>query len=125
MTRVTRNIDPDDARDLLVRVPRACLTFAGDHGPQAQPSRLLWRDGRYLVGITGHTDQQPCFGQEVVLLVDEGVHFFDLRAIYIRGRVQPAEPLLDAPAGHTWFEIVPLKIVAWDYGALREVPDEH
>lgn len=62
--------------------------------------------------------------REVVLLVNEGVQFFDLRAIYIRGRVKSVEAPNDAPAGRTWFEVIPIKTVAWDYGTLREVTDE-
>ena len=125
MKRVTRNIDPDSARDLLERVPRACLCFASDHGPQAQPIVLVWYDSRYLVGLLEDADHQPGSGQEVVLLIDEGVHFFDLRAIYIRGQVKPAEaPREVLAADCTWVEVVPLKTVAWDYGTLREARDE-
>jgi hypothetical protein len=124
MTRVTRNIDPQSARDLLERVPRACIVFTSDHGPQAQPVALLWRAQRYLVGIPAEATLQPAPGQEAVLLVDEGIHFFDLRALYIRGHIQPATSPADVPAGHAWFELLPLKTVAWDYGMLREVNDE-
>ena len=125
MKRVTRNIDPGSARDLLERVPRACLCFASDHGPQAQPIVLVWQDGRYLVGIPRKAEQRPSSGQEVVLLIDEGIHFFDLRALYIRGQAKPAEAPPEAPAADcTWVEVVPLKTVAWDYGTLREVRDE-
>ena len=124
MKRVTRNIEPDCARDLLERVPRACIAFASDHGPQAQPIVFVWHDGRYLAAIPEDADRRPSSDHEVVLLIDEGVHFFDLRAIYIRGRVKPAEAPRDAPAGRTWFEVVPLKTVAWDYGLLREIKDE-
>jgi hypothetical protein len=125
MKRVTRNIDPSSARDLLERVPRACLCFACDHGPQAKPIMFVWHDGRYLAGLPLDADCQPVSGQEVVLLIDEGISFFDLRAIYIRGRVKPAEAPRGAPVDHTWVEVVPLKTVAWDYGTLREVRDEH
>ena len=124
MKRVTRNIDPGCARDLLERVPRACIAFASDHGPQGQPIALVWHDGRYLADIPEDADRRPGSDQEVVLLIDEGIYFFDLRAIYIRGRVKPAEAPRDAPSGRTWFEVVPSKMVAWDYGALREVSDE-
>ncbi len=124
MKRVTRNIDPGCARDLLERVPRACIAFASDHGPRVQPIVLVWHDDRYLVGIPEDADRRPGSGHEVVLLIDEGVYWFDLRAIYIRGRVKPAEAPGGAPFGRTWFEVVPLKTVAWDYGTLREVRDE-
>jgi hypothetical protein len=123
MKRVTRNIDPEGARDLLERVPRACVAFASDHGPQAQPIVLAWHDGHYMAGLPEDVCW-PDSGDEVVLLVDEGVHFFDLRAIYIRGRVKLAEAPGGAPVCHIWFEVVPLKTVAWDYGTLREVRDE-
>ena len=125
MKRVTRNIDPGSARDLLECVPRACLCFASDHGPQAGPIVLVWHDGRYLAGLPRKAEQRPSSGQEVVLLIDEGVHFFDLRALYIRGQVKQASAPPEAPvADCTWVEVVPLKTVAWDYGALREVSDE-
>lgn len=125
MKQVTRNIDPSRARDLLERVPRACLSFASNHGPQAQPIVLVYHDGRYLAGIPQDADCQPGSGQEVVLLVDEGIYYFDLRAIYIRGPIKPAEAPADAPTGSIWFEVTPLKTVAWDYGTFREVNDEH
>jgi len=124
MKQITRNIALDSAHDLLERVPRACIAFADDHGPQAQPITLIWRDDRYLVGIPQRVERQPDSGKEVVLLVDEGIYFFDLRAIYIRGQVQPIETPTDAPSGYTWFELLPLKIVAWDYGTLHEVEGE-
>jgi hypothetical protein len=84
MKRVTRNIDLERAQDLLERVPRACLTFASEQGPQAQPVGVVWQNGRYLAGLPRQAEQRPGSGQEVV----------------------------------------PLKIVAWDYGTLREVRDE-
>ena len=124
MKRVTRDIDPDSARDLLERVPRACIAFASDHGPEAQPIVLVWHDGRYLAGLSLDADRQPSSGQEVVLLIDEGIYYFDLRAIYIRGQVKQASAPRDAPSSRTWFEVVPLKTVAWDYGMFREVRDE-
>jgi hypothetical protein len=124
MKKVTRNIDLDSARDLLERVPRACICFASDRSPQAQPIVMLWQEGRYLAGIPKDAEHQPDSGQEVVLLVDEGIYYFDLRAIYIRGQVKPAEAPKGAPAGCTWLEVVPTKTVAWDYGTLREVSDE-
>ncbi len=124
MKQVTRDIDPASARDLLERVPRACICFASDHGPQAQPIVLVWQDGRYLAGISLDADRLPGSGQEVVLLIDEGIYYFDLRAIYIRGQVKQASAPRDAPFSRTWFEVVPSKTVAWDYGMFREVSDE-
>jgi hypothetical protein len=126
MKQVTRNIDPDAARDLLQRVPRACIAFGNDDGPQAQPVILCWREPQYLIGIPPSAVHRPNPGQEVVLLVDEGIYYFDLRAIYIRGIIQPAPQTFDATPGYyAWFEIIPSKTIAWDYGTMHEVDDEH
>jgi hypothetical protein len=125
MKRVTRDIGPDSARDLLERVPRACLSFACNQEPEVLPVAVRWQDGRYLVGVPEHASCRPGPGREVVLLVDEGAYFFDLRAIYIRGHLTSAEVPPNALADHLWFEVVPLKEVAWDYGTLHEVKDAH
>ena len=124
MKQVTRNIDPVCAQDLLERVPRACLCFASEQGPQAQPIVLVWQDGRYQAGIPLDADRLPGSGQEVVLLIDEGIYSFDLRAIYIGGQVKQASAPRDAPASRTCLEVVPLKTVAWDDGMFREVREE-
>ncbi len=110
-------------QDILERAPRACLSFSSDGGPRALPVGFLWREGRYLVNIPGNAASQPASGQEVVLLVDEGIYLFDLRAFYIRGQAQPVEAPEGAREGPTWLEVSPLKVVAWDYGKLREVSD--
>src|SRR5512146_1772345 len=132
MKSVTRDIDPSLAPALLERVPRACLSYAGAHGPRLLPVGVLWQNGRTLVSLPADAGERPEPGQEVVLLVDEGIYYFDLRAIYIRGRAQPAETPAElrsvgAPSKSTWFEVVPAKTVAWDYGSMREVEtgDEH
>jgi len=123
MKQVVRNIDVESAVDLLEGKARACIAFANEDGPQAQPVRLVWRERRYFIGVPGAAGQQPHAGQEVVLLVDEGVDFFDLRALYVRGQLQAAEMPTEAVAGQSWFEVVPDKTVAWDYGSMREVDD--
>lgn len=85
---------------------------------------MLWHEGHYLAGIPKEAGHQPSSGQEVVLLIDEGIYYFDLRAIYIRGQVKPTEAPKGAPADCVWLEVAPTKTVAWDYGTLREVSDE-
>lgn len=123
MKQVTRNIDPASAHDLLRCVPRACIAFATDEGPQAQPVVLNWRDDQYRIALPQAVVHRPALGQEVVLLVDDGIYYFDLRAIYIRGTVQPTQLTADAATGDVWFEIIPSKTVAWDYGTMHEVDD--
>jgi hypothetical protein len=122
MTQVTRNIPLEQARDLLERVPRACIGFAGTSGAQSQPCTLRWQNERYFVGIPANAVMLPQNGQEVVLLVDEGIYFFDLRACYIRGQLVTSEQQASTTEV-VWYELLPLKTVAWDYGELHEVRD--
>jgi hypothetical protein len=123
MKQVTRNIDLASARDLLQRVPRACIAFADADRPLAQPVKAAWRDERFFVGIPENAPR-PAPGQEAVLLIDEGIYYYDLRAVYLRGHLQPAEAVSGGPPGCVWFEILPTRTMAWDYGMLREVDDE-
>jgi len=124
MKQVTRNIDPESARDLLERVPRACIAFAVGNKPQIQPVQLHWRAPQYRIGISQSAVNQPVTGQEIVLLVDEGIYYFQLRAIYIRGTLQPIQQPSDESTGLVWFEMTPAKTIAWDYGTMHEVADE-
>lgn len=122
--RITLNIDPIEARDLLERVPRACVAFASDEGPQAELVTVLFKDDRCLVGMPSGAASHLTAHEEMVLLVDDGVQFFDLRAIYIRGHVQPLGGADDMAGDFVWFEVQPTRTVAWNYARIREVDDE-
>lgn len=121
---MTRDVDPDSVRDLLERVPRACISFAGDDGPRAEPVAFIFSEGRYLVGLPPGSSRAPRPGQEVALLVDEGVQWFDLRGICIRGPVERSEPPPNTQGERSWLEVAAERIVAWDYGMLREAAGE-
>jgi hypothetical protein len=122
--RITLNIDPMEARDLLERVPRACVAFASDEGPEAEPVTLLFKDDRYLVEMPSTAASHLIVDQEVVLLVDDGSQFFDLRAIYVRGHVQPLGGVEGLADDLFWLTVQPTRTVAWDYARIREVDDE-
>jgi hypothetical protein len=122
--RITLKVDPVEARDLLERVPRACVAFTSDEGPQAEPVTVLFKDDRYLVGMPSSVASHLTAHEEVVLLVDDGFHFFDLRAIYVRGHVQPLGWVEGLASDFVWFEVQPRRTVAWDYARIREVNDE-
>jgi hypothetical protein len=122
--RITLNIDPMEARDLLERVPRACVSFASDDGPQAELVTVHFKDDRLLVGLPSTAAAHVNVHQEVVLLVDEGCQFFDLRAIYVRGHVQPPAGREGPACNVVWFTVDPTRIVAWDYAQMREVDCE-
>lgn len=118
-TRITLNVDPAEVRDLLERVPRACMAFAEGDAPRVEPVDVVVKDDHYVIGMSSSAASHPALNQEVVLLVDDGVQFFDLRAMYVRGHVQSlvGEEVL-------WFAVSPTRTVAWDYACIREVDDE-
>jgi hypothetical protein len=121
--RITLNVDPVEVRDLLERVPRACIAFADDDGPHVEPVTLLCTGGRYLVGMSSSAASHPTVHGEVVLLVDDGCQFFDLRAMYVRGHAEPLGEVEHLAADHFWFGVEPTRTVAWDYARIREVDD--
>jgi hypothetical protein len=122
--RVTLNVDLTEVRDLLERVPRACVAFAGDEGPRVELVTVLFKDDRYLVGMPSGAANHLTAQQEVVLLIDDGVQFFDLRAIYVRGHFQPLSGVQGLADDFFCFEVQPARSVAWDYARMREVDDE-
>jgi hypothetical protein len=124
MRRITLNVDPAEARDLLERVPRACVAFATDEGPRVEPVTVAFKDDRYLVGMPSCAARHLRDHGEVVLLVDDGVQFFDLRAIYVRGHARASGGKQDPAGEHFWFAVEPTRTVAWDYARIRAVDDE-
>ena len=124
MKRITLKVDLSEARELLERAPRACVAFAGDEGPRTEPVSVLVKDDRYLVGVPSSAASHPTVDEEVVLVVDDGLQFFDLRAIYVRGHVQLLDEMEGLAGEMFWFAVQPTRAVAWDYAHIREVDDE-
>jgi hypothetical protein len=122
--RITLKVDPVEVRDLRERVPRACVAFASDEGPRVEPVTVLFKDDRYLVGMPSSAASHPTVHEEVVVLVDDGVQFFDLRAIYVRGHVQSLGAVEGLAGDFFWFAVQPTRTIAWDYARMREVDDE-
>lgn len=115
VTGVTNRIPYDEAADLLGSA-RACVAFVVEGRPQVEPA-VVRRDGsRFLIGIAAESELASDVG-EASLVIDEGVYFFDLRAIYVRGTPSPVE----APTGDglRWIVLEPIKLTCWDYGRLR------
>ena len=115
MTGVTNRVSFDEAADMVGRC-RACVSFAVDGRPRVEAAIVRYEQPRFVVGLDA-TASPPSVGAEVVLVVDEGVQFFDLRAVHARG---PAGPVRGGPGDDlTWFEVEPTKVTCWDYGRLR------
>jgi hypothetical protein len=114
MAATTNRVPYEDVADLL-STARACVTWVVDGRPHVEPAEVVDEHGRFLVGVDGPGPGDDV--DEVVLVVDEGTLFFDLRAMHVRGkRVWAATPAAD---GRAWFEIEPAKVTCWDYGRLR------
>ena len=124
MRSVTRNVEIDELDDLLRRPGRAALGWVADGLPVVVPARLDWTGRRWRVGLDRSHGEPPAAGEEVVLVVDEGRQFFDLRAAYVRGRAatsdRPGKPADDL----VWMEIRPTVTTAWDYGRMRFTDDD-
>ena len=75
---------------------------------------------RHLFGVDA--DSAPALDQqEVVLLVDDGPYWFQLRGVSVRGIAVPVDPPLgDEPEALAWYAIEARRVLAWDYGAIRE-----
>ncbi|WP_077080853.1 pyridoxamine 5'-phosphate oxidase family protein [Mycobacterium numidiamassiliense] len=53
-------------------------------------------------------------GRNVVVIADDGPQWFRLRSLSVRGQARAI--------GDRSYRVAPKRIVAWDYGSLREVP---
>ena len=123
MRRITHAVDPEKMRNLLERVPRACIVFLNAGMAEIVPVEFRFQEGRYWIGISGDgSDPAPGPDEPVKLHIDEGMYYFDMRGIWIRGRAlfSDERPEAGSPA-LTWFRLVPEKFVAWDFGDMREV----
>jgi len=125
MRRLTRAVDPEDVRDLLERVPRANVAFNDAGAIAAAPVAFRFQAGRYWVGVSREgPGPAPRPGDQVALLIDDGCYYFELRGIWIRGQALLAEQIPEGVcADLDWLQLLPDKVVAWDYGTLREVED--
>ncbi len=124
MRRITNAVDPEKMRDLLEKVPRACLAFNNAGIVELVPVEFQFQAGRYWIGMSGGSGPTPEPDEPVKLLIDEGMYYFDMRGIWIRGRALFSG---ERPEGGSpelsWLQLVPDKFVAWDFGAMREVED--
>ena len=133
MKRVTRDVEVADVADLLDGRHRGCVAFVTGVGPQVLPVVVTCEGARYVAAVDeshgplpdeGAEVVLPDEGAEVVLLADDGVRWFELRAVYVRGRAGAGGGPANRDAGRRVIAVEPAKIVAWDYGTLREADDE-
>ena len=120
MRGVTRDVDPSTLTDLLEHPPRATVAFIDCERADVLPVRARCRAGTYRFGVLPEvaTDLND---REVVLVIDDGPYFFELRGISVRGlarRIDRAEP--GETAALAWYVIEPRRVLGWNYDAMRE-----
>jgi hypothetical protein len=106
---IVRDVSPDAVRDLLENPPRAAVAFVRDGEVEIVPVH-----GRCAADAYRFETDAPLDGREVVLVIDDGPYWFELRGISVRGtarRLAPGRYVLE-----------PRRLVAWDYGTIRDVP---
>lgn len=118
--RVTRDVDPAAVRDLLDRPPRATVAFVDGGAATLLPARVRLDGDRHLFAVAA--DEAPALDQrEVVLVIDDGPYWFQLRGFSVRGIARSIDAPTSAEAGQlAWYAIDTRRVLAWDYGAVRE-----
>ena len=118
MPGVTRDVEPSALSDLQARPPRATVAFLDGGRVDVVPALARYRADTYRVGLGPPATDLD--GRDVVLVIDDGPYFFELRGISVRGvarrieRPEPGDPAL------AWYAIEAHRVLAWDYAAMRE-----
>jgi len=117
---VTRDVEPAALRDLLEDPPRATVALLDHDRVDALPVRYRLDGGTHLIGVASEATV-AIEGREVLLVIDDGAYWFELRGVSVRG----VATRIDAPdgdrGGHAWYAIAPRRVLGWDYGAIRRV----
>jgi hypothetical protein len=118
--RVTRDVDPASVRDLLDHPRRAGVAFVSGGGAAVLPARAHLDGDRHLFAVAA--DAAPALDRcEVVLVIDDGWYWFQLRGVSVRGIAHRVDGPTDAQAAPVaWYAVDPRRVLAWDYGAVRE-----
>jgi hypothetical protein len=115
---ITRDVEASDVPDLAVSRPRAALVATNDDEILLLPVDVALEEpadpasSTRIVRVSeGSADLAD---RRVVVIADDGPQWIRLRSLTIRGTAKSL--------GDGTYRVEPEKIVAWDYGSLREVP---
>jgi len=115
---ITRDVEASAVADLALSPPRAALAGGVDDEILVSPVSVTLEEpadpasSPRIVQMPG--DRPDLADRNVVVIVDDGPQWFRLRSLAVRG--------IAKPLGQCTYRVVPRRIVAWDYGSLREVP---
>jgi hypothetical protein len=118
--RVTRDVSVAALRDLVETPPRATVAFMDGGAVDIVPARARCTADTHQFGVV--SDAALSLDQrEVVLVIDAGANsWFKLRGFSVRGVAVHVQPPAAEGSDLTWYAIEPRRILAWDYGAIRE-----
>lgn len=115
---ITRDVEASAVADLALSPPRAALAATGDDEILVLPVSVTLEEPADPA-TSPRTVRVPEDGpdltdRDVVVIADDGPQWFRLRSLTVRGTAKAL--------GQCTYRVVPKRIVAWDYGALRDVP---
>ena len=115
---ITRDVEVSAVADLALSPPRAALAATVDDEILVLPVSVGLEEPADFASsprsVLVPGDTPDLAGRNVVILADDGPQWFRLRSLTLRG-------VAEAAADRT-YHVAPERIVAWDYGSLREVP---
>ena len=118
---VTRDVEVAALADLVENPPRATLAFVDRGAIQVLPVTARLAAGRHLFSLP-FEPSPDLEGLEVVLVIDDGWYWFELRGMSVHGTAKRVDPATaEASRSQPWYAIEPRRLLAWDYGTIREV----
>lgn len=119
-TRVTRDVEPPALVELLEHPPRATVAFVDRGRVEILPVRYRLTEGVHVIGLPADAPDDVQ-NRAVVLVIDDGEYWFELRGVSVRGVAQRID-INDRgeSSACAWYAIVPQRVLAWDYDAIRK-----
>jgi len=115
---IARDVEASAVADLALSPPRAALATFDDDEILVLPVSVTLEEpadpatSPRIVRVP--EDGPELTDRDVVVIADDGPQWFRLRSLTVRGTAKAL--------GQCTYRVMPKRIVAWDYGSLREVP---
>ena len=101
---VTRDVEPAALGDLLAHPRRATVAFVDRGQAEVLPVRARYRAETYRFGVrpAAAADLE---NRDVVLVIDDGAYWFELRGISVRGIARRLDRLEGEMGALAWYAI--------------------
>ena len=115
---ITREVEASAVADLALAPPRVALAVTVDDEIHLLPiNSSVERPGDLASSarlVRVPREAPNLADRNVVIVADDGPQWFRLRSLTVRGTA--------AATGDRSYRVVPTRVVAWDYGSLRDLP---